>query len=137
MRDQGLQISVQQEQELAQVGLWILSEPLASNDEARTLVRDLRAAGVKDFFLTARNGGTQYVSLGFYRSRRLADRQVADLARKGFATRLSPWHKRRPTYWVTAPASEADQAAEILANLPGGAGELSTAKGNCAQVAGR
>lgn len=137
LRDQGLQISVQQEQELVQVGLWILSEALASNEEARTLVQDLRAAGVKDFFVTAPDGGTRYVSLGFFRSRPLAERRVADLAQKGFAARLSPWRKRRPTYWLTAPASGADQAAEILANLPGGAGELSTAKGNCAQVAGR
>ncbi len=136
LRDQGLEIGVQQKQELVQVGLWILSEPLTSKEEARTLVQDLRAAGVKDFFLTAPNGGKRYASLGFFKNRRLAEDRVADLARKGFATRLSPWRKHRSTYWLTARPSEAEQAAEIFANLPGGAGGSPTAEVNCPQIAG-
>ena len=137
LRDRGLQIGVRQEQALAQVGLWILSEPLTSEDEARTLVRDLRAAGVKDFFLTAPDGGKRYASLGFFKNRRLAEGRVADLARKGFATRLSPWRKHRSVYWLTASPTEADRAAESFDNLPPGAGGLSTAKVDCAQVPGR
>lgn len=99
-------------------GYWVYL-PSMPRAEARRIIDDLAAKGVKDYFLGRQN----FISLGVFSDKRSADMRMQDITSLGYAPRLEPRFHTREVFWIDLeePSSERiddAQWAELLKNRP-------------------
>lgn len=96
---------------------WVyLSEMPAA--EARAIMKDLAAKGVKDTFLGRQN----FISLGVFSDKRTAEVRARDIRQHGYEPKVEPRFRSRDVFWVDieeTPASsrltDADWSARLSA----------------------
>jgi hypothetical protein len=67
-------------------GWWVFLPPAANKAAAETRVAQLRAAGIKDFFIVDSGPQRFAISLGIFRTEDAAEAYRADVAAKGFSS---------------------------------------------------
>lgn len=97
-------------------GYWVYL-PSMPRAEARRIVDELAAKGVKDYFLGRQN----FISLGVFSDKRSAEGRVRDITELGYAPRLEPRFQTREVFWVDLEESslhrlEDSQWADLLKN---------------------
>lgn len=99
-------------------GYWVYlsSMPRA---EARRTIDELAAKGVKDYFLGRQN----YISLGIFSERRMAESRVREITALGYRPQLEPRFVTREVFWLDFEESgpdyiSAEQWRSLLENRP-------------------
>ena len=89
-------------------GYWVYL-PTMPRPEARSIIDDLAAKGVKDYFLGRQN----FISLGVFSDKRSAEMRMREITALGYAPRLEPRFLTREVFWVDLeePASQRLEAA--------------------------
>lgn len=112
----GFEVKVEQRRVSVPVGFRVLSRRLDNQAEADRLKSRLKAAGIKDYFLSKKTAFPARISLGLYKGPKSLKRRVADLEGKGFAVEAVTWRKSTRQFFLAA-AGDA-QADERLVGLP-------------------
>ncbi len=76
-------------------GYWVYL-PSMPRAEARRIIDDLAAKGVKDYFLGRQN----FISLGVFTDKRSAESRVRDISALGYTPRLEPRFLTREVFWI-------------------------------------
>lgn len=76
-------------------GYWVYL-PAMPHTEARHIIDELSARGVKDYFLGRQN----FISLGVFSDKRSAEIRFRDIQALGYAPRLEPRFLTREVFWV-------------------------------------
>ena len=76
-------------------GYWVYL-PSMPRAEARRTIDELAVKGVKDYFLGRQN----YISLGIFSDRRMAENRVREITGLGYRPQLEPRFVTREVYWL-------------------------------------
>ena len=76
-------------------GYWVYL-PAMPRTEARVVVEELKAKGVQDYFLGRQN----FISLGIFSAKRMAEERVREISRLGYEPLLEPRVRRREVFWI-------------------------------------
>jgi len=82
-------------------GYWVYL-PAMEASEARGIVADLDAHGMKDYYIGKQN----YISLGIFSAKDKAERRQREVKRLGYDAILDQRFRTRDVYWVDVDASE-------------------------------
>ena len=89
-----------------QVGYWVYL-PAMPAQQARETETQLKAQGVTDYFVGKQN----YISLGLFSDKAIAERRRVDIEKLGYEPKLEPRFKTRTGYWLDVQEMS-DQALE-------------------------
>lgn len=84
-------------------GYWVYL-PSMPRAEARRTIDELAAKGVKDYFLGRQN----YISLGIFSDRRMAESRVREITALGYRPQLEPRFVTREVHWLDFEESGPD-----------------------------
>lgn len=84
-------------------GYWVYL-PSMPRTEARRTIDELAAKGVKDYFLGRQN----FISLGIFSDRRMAESRVREITALGYRPQLEPRFVTREVYWLDFEESGPD-----------------------------
>jgi hypothetical protein len=115
----------------------IASPVLANRAEAKALAARLKAAGIIDFYVPRKSSKPLRVSLGLYNSKKIAQREIDKLAKKGFTAELLPWKKKGSQHFLVIRGTPSEANGKLLANLPVPDGSNESTHGFCNHLAGR
>ncbi|MEJ2440076.1 MAG: SPOR domain-containing protein [Gammaproteobacteria bacterium] len=87
-------------------GFWVLLPPAASHAAARKIIDELKAKGIKDYFLVATGDQTNAVSLGVFSQSDTAQRRFEQLVELGFKPVLQKVNLPKREYWLDWPVEE-------------------------------
>lgn len=98
-------------------GYWVYL-PSMPVDDARRIIDDLSAKGVRDYFLGRQN----FISLGMFSDKRSAETRVNEISALGYTPRLEPRYLTREVFWVDLEERvpqiiEEPQWSELLKDL--------------------
>ncbi|MGB5440512.1 MAG: hypothetical protein WBN90_12795 [Gammaproteobacteria bacterium] len=82
------------------------------------LVERLQAAGFTDYYVPRKKTAELRVSLGLYNKKKIAQREVDKLAKKGFAAELLPWNKKVSQHFLVIRGAKSEAEGSLLADLP-------------------
>lgn len=99
-------------------GYWVYL-PSMPRSEARRTVDELAAKGVKDYFLGRQN----YISLGIFSDKRMAENRVREIGALGYRPQLEPRFVTREVFWLDFEESgpryiSAEQWRDLLEAQP-------------------
>lgn len=92
---EGMQVSRRAASIKVPDGFWVYL-PAMPADEAETVVEDLVARGIRDYFRGPRN----FISLGIYRDRRMAEQRRAEIEALGYSPLVEQRLKDRAVFWL-------------------------------------
>lgn len=98
-------------------GFWVYLPAMPVGD-ARRIIDDLSAKGVKDYFLGRQN----FISLGVFSDKSSAETRVSEISALGYTPRLEPRYLTREVFWVDLEERvpqiiEEPQWSELLKDL--------------------
>lgn len=98
---------------------WVHIPPLATRQEAVSLLQELQRRGI-DSFLITEGELAQGISLGIFASQGSAQGLAARRRAQGYEAEVYELLRRKPEYWVALPAEAMEQLGdEALASLSG------------------
>jgi hypothetical protein len=136
LREQGLDVALENHPVPVQRGFQVVSEALPDRAAADRMIERLKAAGVHDYFLMARERPLK-IALGRYRSKSYAADLADRLKVRGFDVRIDPWleDKARAFLAIRGAFDETvDAALEVLPKPDPG---MVPSNGLCERLAGR
>ncbi len=92
---EGMQVSRRAASIKVPDGFWVYL-PTMPADEAEAVVKDLVARGIKDYF----RGPQNFISLGIYRDRRMAEERSAEIEALGYSPLVEQRLKDRAVVWL-------------------------------------
>lgn len=95
-------------------GFLVFIPPLANERRAQAKLRELRRKGIKDFALLSDTAKRNAISLGLFTTPELAERYVADLAKKGVVAQIEPQTREEKQVWIEVEAAVSSEALQRL-----------------------
>ncbi|MGB5762591.1 MAG: efflux RND transporter periplasmic adaptor subunit [Sedimenticolaceae bacterium] len=118
LRRAGLYVDIKSVPASIPSGYMIASSVLRNRAEAMALVERLQAAGFTDYYVPRKKSGELRVSLGLYNKKKIAQREVDKLAKKGFTAELLPWNKKVSQHFLVIRGAKSEADGSLLADLP-------------------
>jgi len=137
LRRAGLYVDIKSVASSTSSSYMIASPVLANRAEAKALAARLKAAGIIDFYVPRKSSKPLRVSLGLYNSKKIAQREIDKLAKKGFTAELLPWKKKGSQHFLVIRGTPSEANGKLLANLPVPDGSNESTHGFCNHLAGR
>ena len=137
LRRAGLYVDIKSVPSTTSSSFMIATPVLPNRDEAKALVARLKAAGFTDYYVPRKRSTPLRVSLGIYNSKRIAERKIKELAKKGFTTELLPWKQKGSQYFLVIRGTRSEANGKLLASLPVPDGKAESTQGFCNHLAGR
>lgn len=110
VRDQlkaaGLTVKRRMTTDTAHKGFWVLLPPAASHAQARKTIEELKAKGIKDYFLVANGDQANAISLGVFSKSDTAQRRFEQILKLGFKPLLQDVDLPRREYWLDWPVEQ-------------------------------
>jgi hypothetical protein len=137
LRRAGLNVDIKSVPSSIFSGYMIATAILPNRAEAKALVARLKAAGVTDYYVPRKRSSELRVSLGIYNGKKIAQREIKKLAKKGFSAELLPWKKKGTQHFLVIRGEPSAVDGKLMADLPVPDGENESTDGFCHQLAGR
>ena len=137
LRRAGLYVDIKSVPASTSSGYMIASPVLTNRAEATALAARLKAAGITDYYVPRKSSKPLRVSLGLYNSKKIAQREIDKLAKKGFTAELLPWKQKGSQHFLVIRGKPSAADGELLANLPVPDGSNESTHGFCNHLAGR
>ena len=137
LRRAGLYVDIKSVPASLRSGYMIVSPILPSRAEAKAFVAKLNAAGFTDYYVPRKKSTQLRVSLGLYNSKKIAQREIDKLAKKGFTAELMPWKKKGSQHFLVIRGEPSESNGQLLANLPVPDDSNESTHGFCNHLAGR
>ena len=137
LRRAGLYVDIKSVPAAIRSGYMIVSPILPSRAEAKAFAARLNAAGFTDYYVPRRKSTQLRVSLGLYNSKKIAQREIDKLAKKGFTAELLPWKKKGSQHFLVIRGEPSEANGQLLANLPVPDDSNESTHGFCNHLAGR
>ena len=137
LRRAGLYVDIKSVPASTRSGYMIVSPIMPSRAEAKALAARLDAAGFTDYYVPRKRSTQLRVSLGLYNSKKIAQREIAKLAKMGFTAELMPWKKKGSQHFLVIRGEPSESNSRLLANLPVPDGSDESTHGFCNHLAGR
>lgn len=99
LKPRATRVEQTEEEGLVWVGYWVQADDQVSRADVENTRKALVAAGIKDAYIVADDGGFR-VSLGVYRRRSSANRVVEQATGLGYETRVKDRFQAGTNYWV-------------------------------------
>lgn len=113
---QGIPVTPRLSRDNSRQGFWVLLPPAQTRQLARQSINELKANGIKDYFLVVTGEQTNAVSLGVYSQADLAQRRSDAIARLGFSPKIQNVDLPLREYWLDWPV-DYSLSAGILEKL--------------------
>jgi RND family efflux transporter MFP subunit len=137
LRRAGLYVDIKSVPAEIRSGYMIVSPILPSRAEAKAFAARLNAAGFTDYYVPRKKSTQLRVSLGLYNSKKIAQREIDKLAKKGFTAELMPWKKKGSQHFLVIRGEPSEANGKLLAKLPVPDGSNESTHGFCNHLAGR
>jgi hypothetical protein len=125
LRDFEIEAVAQSEIEQIEAGFWVVIPSLATDDEARQKVRELKAAGIRDVWRFTGGDRRNAISLGLFSQRVNAERVKLAAEARGFYPEVRPRYLEKQRFWLEFnSAEEPPIPGELLQQLKGDYPEL-------------
>lgn len=100
---QGIPVTPRLSRDNNRQGFWVLLPPAQTRQLARQSINELKASGIKDYFLVVTGEQTNAVSLGVYSQAELAQRRSDAIAQLGFSPKIQNVDLPLREYWLDWP----------------------------------
>lgn len=97
--------------------LWVYLAPEA---DAKEMLNELQASGIRDVSLIDRSNLENAISLGLFSSQAAVNRRLRELQDKGYQPVVIPYNEGRPVYWVDARILQSDTIEALTRAFPSG-----------------
>jgi hypothetical protein len=102
------------------VGYWVLIPPQASRSAANAIGEQLKAKGIKDFWIVSKGAVKNGISLGVFSQKDNVDSFAQRIRDKGFTVEIRNKTKAAQQLWLDYSGSKAIVPAEIDSRAPAG-----------------
>ena len=100
---QGIPVTPRLSRDNTRQGFWVLLPPAQTRQLARDSISQLKANGIKDYFLVVTGEQTNAVSLGVFSQPELAQRRLEAIAKLGFSPSIQTVDLPLREYWLDWP----------------------------------
>lgn len=107
LEDYDIEAVIQSELEQIEAGFWVVIPPLATDDEARQKVRDLKESGIRDVWRFTGGDKKNAISLGLFSRRINAESVKREAEDRGFDPKVQPRYRENWRYWLEFKIMEA------------------------------
>lgn len=118
LRQQGITAQSVTLRDTSRDGYWVVIPAAADREQARKNLEELKAKGVKDYFLVATGQHENAISLGVFSKQEYAQSRLNDLNGLGFQPVIESVKLPRKVYWLEWPKQAEKQLSQAtLAEL--------------------
>lgn len=99
-----------------QVGYWVYVPPMASLQEARVALRQMKDNDVDDALIISEGSKANAISLGVFKTENLGIARKNSIAKLGYQSKVEPLFRTQPQYWLDLELDKSTKVPDKLWN---------------------